>query len=82
MRHLLLFLAVAQGWQVVAGMTVKSQSWECMIEGPPPPSLRCLCRSRRADRKASHSIARAPVEGSASRAPRLSASGCPLSTLA
>ncbi len=36
---LLLLLVLAQSWQVVAGMTVKAQSWEYAIEGPPDEQL-------------------------------------------
>ena len=31
---LLLVVVAAQGWQIVRGMSVKSQSWEYVIEGP------------------------------------------------
>jgi hypothetical protein len=36
---LLLLVVAAQGWQIARGMSVKSQSWEYMIEGPTDDQL-------------------------------------------
>ena len=36
---LLLLLVGAQGWQIVKGLSVKSQTWEYVIEGPPDEQL-------------------------------------------
>ena len=36
---LLLVIAVAQGWQIVRGMSVKAQSWQYVIEGPTDEQL-------------------------------------------
>jgi hypothetical protein len=37
---LLLLVVGAQGWQIVRGMAVKSQSWEYVIEGPADDELK------------------------------------------
>jgi hypothetical protein len=42
---LLLLIVLAQGWQIVSGMRVKSQSWEYLIEGPADDQLQARLKT-------------------------------------